>query len=298
MDSRQTNPASGHSGSSSTAQAHRAASPVGEVAAAAGAFAEQWYFRIDGREYGPTSRTQLERFLAPPRLCKSLEVMCSNREGHWFLIAKHETVEMVLERFGIVVEVPEEVAPSKAKSALVYKTSAPVEEEVREYVRPKPVYKAPNPIVDWFSETFEALAERLIKYKLPILLVVSVVSINLAMLYLFVDIDGRNRTILTRYESMWSSAVKMEADETSEETWRTYADESQIELDGFIKVLARSASVQNPVEQQLLFVGRDILKPVFAATEPPPKASPTRRVIQRYFKLLNEKIPRGSATSS
>ena len=65
---------------------------------------EQWYFRIDGHEYGPSSRDQLEHFLKPPRLCTSMEVMCTKRDGFWFLILRDETLETVLNKVGIRVE--------------------------------------------------------------------------------------------------------------------------------------------------------------------------------------------------
>lgn len=269
--SHQVNPSAGSKGGGSTANVHRAALPVGRVSGGGGVSTEQWYFRIDGREYGPTSRDQLEKFLAPPRLCKSLEVMCSIREGHWSLIANDVTVEMVLERFGIVDDPVSEVAPSR------------------------PVYRAPNPIVEWFRETVEWVIERLVKHARVILAVVGLIALNIAIMYFFADPVARELEIVSRYELLWNSALKLGSSEASGDDWRAFADNAESELAPLIKEVARSASVQNPVRQELLFLGRDHLRPMLEAKEPPTKGSSAAIAIKRYFKLLHDQLPKTRA---
>ncbi|WP_010587004.1 hypothetical protein [Schlesneria paludicola] len=289
MESRQTNPSAGREVGAGTVRAHRSASPLGRASEGGGASSEQWYFRIDGREYGPTSRDQLEKFLAPPRLCKSLEVMCSIREGYWSLIANDVTVEMVLERFGIEVESDRPAEPSKP----VQVGQASVIPVSKATVGPsKPVYRAPNPIVEWFRDTWEWVGERLAKYMLVILVVLGIVALNLGMTYFFADPVARELEIVARYESLWNSALKLGGDEASSEEWRAFADQAEAELDPLIKEVARAASVQNQVRQKLLFLGRDHLKPLFAAKGPPTKNSSSAQAVSRYFKLLRDQLPK------
>lgn len=221
---------------------------------------EQWYFRIDGKNYGPTSRDALERFLSPPRLCKSVQVMCSVFDGQWLLVHSNETVEEVLHKFGLV-------------------TDPPIEEPDAEPV-------APSRVVEMVRSATTAAFETVWKYKFVIFLLVVVAAVNLLFLYLFVDEDDRNQKITAKFQSIWDTVQKSKSRETSDDEWQTFAEESRMELEPIIDELARSATVQKPVRQQLLFLGRDHLKPLLASETAPMVDAPSRRAIETYFKLI------------
>jgi hypothetical protein len=255
-----------------TAESHRAASPVRQDPRFAGTPAEQWYFRIDGREFGPSSRDQLEHFLTPPRLCTSLEVMCTEREGYWFLIAKEETIEKVLEKVGIRLEPVTEMKPLSATQAT-----------------------APDP-VSWLGGISETVANAVARHSVLILILLAFVSMNGTLFYLTRDTTTREREILSRFKSLLDTALDFKTKQRSAEEWRTFADEAERELRPLINELTRTASVKEPVRQKLLFAGRDHLKKLFQTTDPPLSYSPEAKMVDKYLQLARDQLQHRSAS--
>ncbi len=255
-----------------SAESHRAASPVRQDPRSAGTPTEQWYFRIDGREFGPSSRDQLEHFLTPPRLCTSLEVMCTEREGYWFLIAKDETIEMVLKKVGISLEPVAAMKPLSVTRVIASESAG------------------------WFSGLSTTVTNAVARHPVLIFGLLAFASINGTLLYLVRDTMTREREILSRFESLLNTAVDFEPKKQSADEWRKFADQAEKELEPLVKELARTASVKQPVRQKLLFAGRDHLTKLFQAAEPPLKHSPATRVIDRYLQLARDQLQQTSAS--
>lgn len=246
---------------------HRVASPVRQDPKFRAPSSEKWYFKIDGKEFGPSSRDQLEHFLQPPRLCKSLEVMCSEREGFWFLVAVDETIDVVLDKVGIV-------PPPES-------TSTSAEE---------PVWRPPSTtskVIDWFQDQFLVLSELVSRHFAILLAVVGIIVVNVVILYVTADPYVREREILSRFETLWRDAQKFDDDD---DKWPAFAASASTEIEPIVKQLARTANRDRPVTQSLLFVGRDYLTKLFQAKSPPEKGSVDANVVGRYLKLANEQL--------
>lgn len=215
---------------------------------------ERWYLRIDGQRYGPVGRAELEKFLAPPRLCSVLEVKCGD-DGDWVYITREETIDKVLVRFGVdpdpVVGAPEYVRSARTPKRL---------EGVRDFI--------------------EGLSAWLIHHWVAAASVVAIVAINAAVLFLLNDPHGREREILARYEALWQEVRRFSSDSPKED-WRKFAEPALIELEPMIRELEKSASVHHPSRQNLLFAGRDHLRTLLKAEVPPTPQTPQAILFER-----------------
>jgi hypothetical protein len=208
---------------------------------------EFWYLRIDDKEFGPVPRSELEHFLRPPRICSSLQVMCSTQSGEWYTITRNETIDKVLTRFGIEshagvtpIQNPQDLTPSPkihAKSASVINSMALVPKWVAGHLT-------------------EAMA------------LVAIVVVNAVILFVSANGFGRERQILAKFESIWDSVRDFSSDETLSEEWRSFADSAIQELEPLVAELQRSANVRRPARQALLFAGRDGLLKILREQSP------------------------------
>ncbi len=227
--------------------------------------AERWYFRIDGKEFGPSSRSQLERFLEPPRLCQSLEVMCSEREGRWFLIAKHETIEMVLRKVGVQVE-------QNSAAAI------------------RPASRLPQ-FLEEMRERYRRFVEGLGKIQALLWVLFAFLVVNGVVFYFLSEGMGRERKILARYESLLEATRQFDPKTAKEEDWRRFADGANAEIEPMVRQLQRTASRHRPIQQNLLFAGRDYFTKLFQAAAPPAADSNNVKVIEKYLSLVREQLP-------
>ena len=220
-------------------------SDSGQVAPAPTAIAgEKWYLKIDDTEFGPVTRSQLEYFLQPPRLCSVLQVMCSTQDGSWHLIARHETIDKVLSRFGF------DHIPSSLPEPLSDDSSA---RNAR--------------FIERICDVYRAMKSGLLKYNVEWSLVVVMVGINVSYLYITSDGLARERQILRRFESTWELALQFDPDDESKDEWREFADNAIVELETLIEELRKSRR-SSPEQQLLILIGREQL--LVALQEPTP----------------------------
>ena len=183
-----------------SAETHRSAMPLRHGTESTDQSTEKWYFRDDGREFGPSSRNQLEHFLSPPRLCRSMEVMCTKNEGHWFLIAEHEMLEHVLQKVGVASESQDLPLPSR---------SIPLSTSL---------------FVEWARDRCEVLGSWASRNASVILVGFSFAAVNAVLLFATSDPDARERKILAIYQTTWTAAREFDAAEESSADWRSFAD--------------------------------------------------------------------------
>ena len=265
MTIRNSSEFSGHPSAQIPTRSLLKASPVRQDSLATIACGEQWYFRIDGREYGPSSRDQLEKFLKPPRLCKSMEVMCTQREGTWFLVAKDETLETALCKFGILPAV------NSATDSSLYKGSQ---------------------VWDSICTRCETLAKKIVEHSLILNFIIVIAAVNLVFLYATDESHVRERVILSIYETIWKEARSFHPKLTHIDEWREFADDASKKIQPLLRELGRSANVRKPLRQQLLFAGRDHLAKLLEGNDVPAQGLPTTELIDKYLHLLREQLPR------
>ena len=254
------------------------ASPMGDAkglpSIASDGSTERWYLRIDGKEFGPITRSQMEFFLRPPRLCSLLQVMCTVQEGVWHSIARHETIDKVLSKFGI------EDLPVKTSTVPITQTS-----QASAY--------SPSAISSRIRDRFEDAVAWFVKYRIESLVVVAFIAINAAILIASADTTGRDREILNRYESIWKSTRELSTKKASDDEWKTFADASIVEIEPILKELQRTANVRQPVRQSLLFGGRENLLRILNDGKPPELRSSDALIFERRLKRIREMLPKG-----
>lgn len=221
--------------------------------------AERWFLRIDGHHYGPVGRTELERFLLPPRLCSVLEVKCGD-DGVWFSIARNETIDKVLVRAG--------VAPEPAAQTL--------------WQRPEP---------SALSNLISGLAAWLLERWVPVSAVVILATVNAVAMFVLRDPYVRDREILARYEGMWRELLAVDPQQTKGDDWRKLADPMLTELEPILKELDETASVYEPARQNLLFAGRDHLRSILREKAPPEAKNPHILLFERRLKTARAQFP-------
>ena len=243
---------------------------------------EQWYFRIDGTLYGPSTRADLERFLRPPRLCSVLEVMCTTRDGVWFTIAKHETIDKVLEKAGVplepVVDTVEAVRPKVAAPKVVER--APRE---------------PSRIGESLSSLLQSgawLTAFLAAHKLALAAVLVIVAGNVVALVASQQPSKSDSEILAIYQNLWKQVRTYQDEPPAAEVWQSFAAAGRAELEPIVQGLQKTASVRQPLQQNLLFCGRDHLLVLLKSEKPPAENSPHRRVVDRYLRLTTDSVER------
>lgn len=260
-----------------TPPSNHVASPVRQEAASLAA-GEQWYFRIDGKNFGPSSRSQLEHFLQPPRLCKTLEVMCTDRNGYWLTIGVDETIEMVLQRFGIPLQAGTNTTTvSRAKTVIIPKPSRGFS---LQSVISLPIEK----LKDTASNIADRLGPTAKKFGAVTVIAVALLICGSTAFVLMGGLRKSDSQILAQYNTIWKEATTMHGSSSAEQ-WREFADKSLTELEPTIRELSQSANVHNPKRQDLLFAGRDHLRKMLKAERPPEKATLSARVFERYLQL-------------
>jgi hypothetical protein len=251
---------------------------TGVTAAAAAGVDERWFLRIDGHNYGPAPRAELENFLRPPRLCSVMEVKCG--DGVWFTIARHDTLDKVLAKVGIEIEPvkqPEQVAAAPSASAASARSGR----------------STLSKLIAWTVDFCEGLTAWLIHHWVVTTIVFVIVIVNSLALFALRDPHVGDREILARYEALWRDARKLGDQETSEEDWRNFAGPAIAELEPIVKQLALSASVHQPIRQNLLFAGRDHLLKILKGERPPTVAGPQVRLLEQRLKLAHEQLADG-----
>jgi hypothetical protein len=225
---------------------------------------ESWYLRIDDKEFGPVSRSQLEYFLRPPRLCSFLQVMCTAQEGVWHAIAQNETLEKVLLRFGIV-EVPTPTAVQKPNQFNLISKFLDA------------TYDAACEACNWVSRNWFILA-----------IAILVIGINLAF---FIATRDRDREILDRFESLTKSVQKLAAEDTPSGEWKSFAARALAEVQAIESELKRTSISTRPVRRQLLGLGRDCLLRILKGDAPITTDSDEMKYLERQLKILRSQIP-------
>jgi hypothetical protein len=227
--------------------------------AAPGDTAERWFLRIDGHHYGPVGRTELEKFLLPPRLCSVLEVKCGD-DGVWFSIGRNETIDKVLVRAG--------VAPEPG---------------------PQAVWQRPQP--SFLSNLIGGVAAWLLERWIPVSAVVILALVNAVSLFVLRDPYVRDREILARYEGMWRELRSVDAEKTAGDDWRKLADPMLKELEPMLKELDETASIHEPARQNLLFAGRDHLRTILREKAPPQAKNPHIYLFERRMQTARAQFP-------
>ena len=210
---------------------------------------EQWYLRIDYTMYGPVSRSGLEQFLRPPRLCSMLQVMCSTDHGQWHSISKNETIDKVYLKFGI----------KDATSALPPLVTRPSWGRSRFEM-----------FAEAISETSQSIFSVIFRFRTQSAALLLIISANVVVSYLTSDGSARDRQILKQFESIWDSARRFDKADASQDEWREFADHEIGAITSILTELQRTASVRRPARQALLFAGRDGLMKLLQ--EPTPAA--------------------------
>lgn len=225
--------------------------------AAATTVEEQWFLRIDGHNYGPVLRTKLEDFLRPPRLCSVMEVKCG--DGVWFTIARHETINKVLEKVGIEVEA---ARPNSRRSLLSF----------------------------WPGDFIDGFVAWLLYHWIVTAAVVVYLATNAAFVLSLSDPHVREEELLARYDELWRQAQALAADGSSGEDWRKFADRTRAELKSMLRELEGSASVHQPIRQNLLVAGREHFLKVLIAERPPADDDDDSRLFARRLDLAHEQL--------
>ena len=244
---------------------------------------EQWYFRIDGKNFGPSSRVQLEHFLRPPRLCKTLEVMCQERDGYWLTIGPDETIDIVLQRFGIPVpSVPATATINKSRTHVIPRSSSK--------------FTAPNWIstpIDRLKEGLSDLAGRLgppvKKFGPYFIIALALLMVSATAFVMTGGLRMSEKQIVSQFDTIWKEAMSMNQSAAPDQ-WRQFADKSLTELEPTLRDLSQSSSVKNSSRQQLLFAGRDHLRKMLKADKPPQKFSVSARVFEKYMQLAHKNL--------
>ena len=222
---------------------------------------EQWHLRIDGQVFGPATRAQLEQFLRPPRLCKHMQVVCTIQPGEWHTIAPEETLEDVLRLVGIRTD--ETIEDAEA---------SPAGDE-------EPTPSIWEIIAPWFKLSVKIIGGAGV-----------LVALNVALLWILRDPHAREREILAKYETIWDELRIYQPGDVAEEDWRAFADNAVNEIEPITKGLAQSADRHQPIQQSLLYAGRDHLIPLLKSAEPPSATNPAVTIFERYLRNLNRQL--------
>ena len=235
---------------------------------------EQWYFRIDGHEFGPTTREKLERFLQPPRLCPSLEVMCSTKMGTWFLVSREESIDAVLMHAGVLLA---PTAPSPPHSV-----PAPPHEMELSWISKR---------LEWGRRKIGFVIYGIKQYRELSLGVLVVVAINVVGLYLSASPHARDHQIFLQLQSLWDKARSFDNENTKSDEWQRFAVEANKIMEPIINELSKDANRDRPIKQDFLFVCRDHLKPLLDAQFPPRRDSNQAMFAERYLRVIRKQLP-------
>jgi hypothetical protein len=231
---------------------------------------EQWYLRIDNKKFGPVSRSEMEFFLRPPRLCRIIQVMCTVREGYWYSIAQHETVDNVLLQFGLN-DLRKEAAsvqsfPPSTPSSLANRGSD-------------------------FRRSCKFAYAGILNYRVPLVVALTAVVLNAGFLVVFSSSLGRDREILNRYEAIWKVACELNSIKASNDDWKDFTDKSNVQLESLLDELLRTASVHDPVRQNLLYGGRDHLAKILRQESPKAVDSYDGRLFEKRLNIARQQVP-------
>lgn len=229
--------------------------------------ADRWLFQIDGKRYGPVEETELERFLAPPRLCKFMEVRRDGSGEDWISIGPKDDLNSALKRLGVVLPLrtpepePEPAPAPKAK---------PVEPA------PPPVAEAPAPaeprgpgiialLRHWLAEGVDQVAEFIARFWIPFTIAALWGAVNLG-LYIYGQLDyASEREILTAYVEVWNEYLELQEGKTSEDQWTAFREKATPRLQPLVDELATNTNSDTPIRRHLLWAGRDCLLPLVSS---------------------------------
>jgi hypothetical protein len=228
---------------------------------------ERWRFQIDGKRYGPVETGDLERFLAPPRLCRFMEVQ---REGSddWISIGRKDDLNTALKRLGVELPSIREPQPEPevaAKRASAASEPAPVttvdEPAAAKEWRPGPV----TLLRYWFAEKVDQFAEFVARHWLPFALVGLWGALNLGI-YIYSRFDyATEREIVAAYVEVWNEYIALQDSKATEAQWQAFKDTATPRLQPLVDELTTNTSSQTPARRHLLWAGRDCLLPLIAA---------------------------------
>ncbi|MBL8851884.1 MAG: hypothetical protein JNG89_19585 [Planctomycetaceae bacterium] len=225
---------------------------------------DRWLFQIDGKRYGPVAETELERFLAPPRLCKFMEVRRDGNGEEWISIGPKDDLQTALKRLGVVLP-PK--APEPAPAAIPAAKAKVVE------AAPPPAVAAPAPAEPrgpgiitllryWLNEGADRLAEFIARFWIPFAIAALWGAVNLG-LYIYSNLDyASEREILTAYVEVWNEYLKLQEAETTEAQWKSFKEAAAPRLQPLVDELTSNTSSSTPIRRHLLWAGRDCLLPL------------------------------------
>ncbi|MFO1093752.1 MAG: hypothetical protein U0992_10640 [Planctomycetaceae bacterium] len=232
---------------------------------------ERWHFQIDGKRYGPVPTTDLERFLAPPRLCRFMEVL---KEGsdEWVAIGPHDDLSTALKRLGVVLpprpatstqaeSTAPRIAPIGLKTATAAVAPAAAGAAATRPWRPGLLARLRYALGD----AIDAVAEFIARFWVPFALVAVLGAINLGI-YLARQFDyPADREIRTTYVEIWNEYLKLQEAKTTKEQWQAFSKSSESRLTPLIEGLATRTDAETPLRRHLLWAGRDCLVPLVSS---------------------------------
>jgi hypothetical protein len=226
---------------------------------------ERWHFQIDGKRYGPVETADLERFLAPPRLCRFMEL---RKEGtdEWIAIGPRDDLQTAYKRLGVVPPPPkaksagEPAVASQADTAVKVASTAPAVAERTDisfgWLRTLllPWY--------WFMAAVDRFAEFVARHWVPFALAALLGAINLGI-YIYSKYDYASEgEVLATYVEVWNEYIKLTEAETTEAQWKAFKEKATPRLQPLIDDLLGNTSAQTPTRRHLLWAGRDCLLPI------------------------------------
>ncbi|MBX7106894.1 MAG: hypothetical protein K1X57_22680 [Gemmataceae bacterium] len=256
---------------------------------------DRWLFQIDGKRYGPVEETELERFLAPPRLCKFMEVRRDGNGDEWISIGPKDDLQTALKRIGVVLPPKTPEPEPEAEPAAKPKVAAPTPPPA--VVTPVPAEPRGPGIITliryWINEGADRLAEFIARFWIPFAIAALWGAVNLG-LYIYGKLDyASEREILTAYVEVWNEYLKLQEAKTTEGQWQSFKDRATPRLQPLIDELTNNTSASTPIRRHLLWAGRDCLAPLVASAG----GEPDRRTEFGFQQHLNaiEQLMRGES---
>jgi hypothetical protein len=225
---------------------------------------ERWYFRIDGKRYGPVGNAELDKLLKPPRVAPMVDARPVDFEGEWVQIGPGDDFSKAVDHFGIDFTPGEDDGVSSGKRRRGGERT-------------------------WFErnviDPLESIGNLFGKHRLTVFIAVVFLSVNAAALPYLLPKRGAERDYLATYDDIHKQFKALrKAESTTPEQWQQFSNESKKRLEPILADLAKSTDPQDQLRRYLLWAGRDCLLPIVSQTELPP-AKETAKMELGYDRL-------------
>lgn len=272
-----------------------------------------WYFRNHGEEVGPVSWTELRRLAKSGSLTPDHQVRISpdGTSGLWLPVSR---ISHLIPEFDQTADQQDDHhLEAEAHSALANHAAVTEDAKSRKTISWQSTTRRDwslRPVVDtamgfWYLllEISDRIGKLLWKLALPGVALLLFTGINYG-LWVWINTDSE-QTQIEKLKRIGTRFQELNFRKGSDAEWTAFRSESLKTLEPMIPLFEKYASADRPIQQQLLWAGRDCLLPMLKTgrnADPELQARFHQHMFQIRYKILRiddtGRMPEGSVSQS